>query len=224
MNRRAFALLPLAAMLAAASVSAAPTAVMPPPDSVTQVSGEAYRIGPRDKLDINVSQAKELTGAFQVDAEGKVLLPLVGQLKASGRTPAEFSEDLKATLKASYMKDPVVTVAVNEAESQRVTIDGAVVQPGVYPLTGPTTLIQAVALAKGPDPKYANIRKVSIFRQIEGERRSAVYDLARVRSGQAADPAVYGTDIVVVDTSSGKAFMQNFQGGFGLVGMLIRPW
>jgi polysaccharide export outer membrane protein len=224
MTRRFSAVLPLAAMLIAGPVAAASVATMPPPDAVTQGSSEAYRIGPRDKLDINVSQAKELTGAFQVDAEGKVLLPLVGQLKAAGRTPAEFSEDLKTALMGSYMKNPVVTVAVNEAESQRVTIDGAVVQPGVYPLTGPTTLIQAVALAKGPDPRYANIRKVSIFRQIEGERRSVVYDLARVRAGQAADPAVYGTDIVVVDTSSGKAFMQNFQGGFGLVGMLIRPW
>jgi polysaccharide export outer membrane protein len=105
-----------------------------------------------------------------------------------------------------------------------VTVDGAVLQPGVYPLTGPTTLLQAVSLARGPDPKLANVKKVAIFRQIGGKRQSAFYDLTQIRQGKAEDPVVYGSDIVVVDTSGAKSFFSNFQGGFGLLGMLLRPF
>jgi len=198
---------------------------LPPPDSVTQIrSGGEYRVGPQDMLDINVSQVEELSKPVQVDTGGKILLPLVGQLQAAGRTPAELSQDIATALKQHYMKDPQVVVSVKESQSQRVTVDGAVGQPGVYPLAGPTTLMQAVSLARGADPKLANIHRVAIFRTINGERRSAFYDLSRIRSGQAEDPPVYGSDIVVVDTSGTKNFFQNFQGGFGLLGMLIRPW
>jgi polysaccharide export outer membrane protein len=198
---------------------------MPPPDAITQSqsSGE-YRIGPQDMLDINVSQVEELSKPVQVDTGGNVLLPLVGQIKAAGRTPSELSDDIAAALKKKYMKDPQVVVAVKDAQGQKITIDGAVTQPGIYPLNGPTTLMQAVSLAKGADPNRANTHKVAIFRQVNGVRRSAYYDLARIRSGEAEDPPVYGTDIVVVDTSGTKSFVQTFQGTFGLLGMLIRPW
>jgi polysaccharide export outer membrane protein len=155
---------------------------------------------------------------------GKLLLPLVGQIQAAGRTPAELSTDIAAALKKHYMKDPQVVVQVKDAQSQKVTVDGAVGQPGVYPLTGPTTLMQAVSLAKGADPKLANPRRVAIFRTINGQRRSAFYDLTEIRSGRQPDPPVYGSDIVVVDTSGAKNFVQNFQGTFGFLGMMLRPW
>lgn len=224
--RRGIPSLAAAALLACVSSSAMAASIsLPPPDSVSQArTAGDYRIGPQDTLDINVAQLPELSKTFQVDSGGKVLLPLVGQMQAQGRTPAEMSDDIAAKLKASYMKDPQVVVAIKDAASQKVTIDGAVNQPGVYPLTGPTTLLQAVSLAKGPDPKYANVKRVAVFRTINGTRRSAFYDLTQIRSGAAEDPLIYGSDIVVVDQSGGKAFMQNFQGGFGLLGMLIRPW
>lgn len=225
--RRLMPSLAAAALVALASSSAlAASASLPPPDSITQIrAGTAdYRIGPQDTLDINVSQLPELSKTFQVDSGGKVLLPLLGEVSAAGRTPAQLSDDIAAGLKKSYMKDPQVVVAVKDAASQKVTIDGAVNQPGVYPLTGPTTLLQAVSLAKGPDPHYANPKRVAVFRTINGARRTAFYDLTQIRSGHAEDPQVYGSDIIVVDQSGGKAFMQNFQGGFGLLGMLIRPW
>ena len=224
--RRALSTLSAAALLA---LSAAPTLArtvdLPPPDVVThqQAAGD-YRIGPQDILDINVSQVEELSKPVTVDTSGKILLPLVGQMQASGRTPAELSGDIAAALKKHYMKDPQVVVSVKESQGQKVTIDGAVTQPGVYALAGPTTLMQAVSLAKGADMHFANLHRVAIFRTINGERRSAFYDLAQIRSGHAEDPPVYGSDIVVVDTSGTKNFFQNFQGGFGLLGMLIRPW
>ena len=224
--------LALTSLAAAASITlAAPPALaasnsLPPPDAMTQarVGVADYRIGPQDTLDISVDQLAELTKTVQVDTGGHVLLPLIGQVQASGRTTAELSQDIATALKKKYMKDPQVVVSLKEGQGQKITIDGAVVQPGVYPLAGPTTLLQAVSLAKGPDPKLANIKRVAIFRTIGGTRRQAFYDLSQVRSGKAEDPPVYGNDIVVVDTSGAKSFMQNFSGGFGLLGMILRPW
>jgi polysaccharide export outer membrane protein len=224
--RRRF--VPLAAValigLGAPSAWAAATS-LPPPDAQTQVRSAAdYRIGPQDVLDINVDQLAELSKTFTVDTGGHILLPLVGQIQAAGRTPAELSGDIAEALKKTYMKDPRVLVSLKEAQGQRVTVDGAVNSPGVYPLAGPTTLLQAVSLAKGPDQHFANVHRVAIFRTIGGQRKAAFYDLTQVRSGKAEDPPVYGNDIVVVDTSGAKSFMQNFQGVLGPLGVLLRPW
>ena len=202
---------------------------LPPPDAMTQARAAGdYRIGPQDMLDIDVSQLPEMSKSFEVDTGGNLLLPLVGQVQAAGRTPAELSTDIANALKKKYMKDPQVVVSVKEAQGQKITVDGAVGQPGVYPLNGPTTLMQAVSLAKGADPHFANVHKVAIFRQVNGTRHSAFYDLQQIRTGRAEDPAVYGSDIVVVDTSGSKSFFNNYSGAFGsgigLLGMLIRPW
>ena len=227
--RRASSSLAAAAFLAlAASPALAASNALPPPDAVARSTPGAteYRISPADTLDINVSQLPELTKVVEVGPGGKILLPLIGQVQAAGRTPVELSDDIAVALKRKYMKDPIVVVAVKEAQGDKITIDGAVTKPGVYPLAGPTTLLQAVALAQGPDPKLANPKRVAIFRTVGGQRRTAFYDLTQIRTGRAEDPPIYGNDIVVVDTSGAKSFMQNFQGGsfLGLLGMVLRPW
>lgn len=219
--RRRLATLAIAMILASSS-TAALAVILPPPDaSVVQGAGSSqYRIGANDTLDISVFQIDELKRSVIVDSGGWILLPLVGQVHARGRTPVELSGDIAEALKKTYMKDPQVIVSVKESQSQRVTIDGAVNQPGVYPLSGPTTLLQAVSLARGPDPKLANLKKVGLFRTINGARRHAMYDLTQIRKGKVEDPQIYANDIVVVDTSGGKSFFQNFQGGFGILGLL----
>jgi len=228
MRRRSSLLAAAAVLSLAAAAPALADTSMPPPDNIARMTpgATAYRIGPADMLDINVNQLPEFTKTVEVDPSGHILLPLIGQVQASGRTPAELSDDIAAELKKKYMKDPLVVVSVKEAQGQKVTVDGAVSKPGVYPLAGATTLLQAVALAQGPDPKLANPKRVAIFRTVGGERRSAFYDLTQIRTGKAEDPIVYGNDIVVVDSSGAKSFMQNFQGGsfLGLLGMLVRPW
>ena len=198
---------------------------LPAPDSAALLSPAAadYRIGAQDMLEVNVFGIDELKRDVQVDSGGKVILPLVGQRQAGGRTPGEFALDLEAALKAKYMKNPQVIVTVKNAQSQRVTIDGAVNKPGVYPLSGPTTLLQAISLGGGPDQKLANVKKVAVFRQVSGKRHAAFFDLNQIRTGKSEDPQIYGTDIVVVDTSAGSRFIQNFQGIFPILG-LFRPF
>jgi len=192
---------------------------LPPPDGAVAIRpGDAdYRIGPHDVLDVNVFQVSDLTKTVTVDSGGKVLLPLVGQLPAAGLTPAELSTSIEAALEKTYMRDPQVVVSVKEASSQKVTVDGAVQSPGIYPLTGPTTLMQAIALAKGVDSRLANIRNVAVIRTVNSKKTAGVFDLAAIREGRAPDPQVYGQDIVIVDESRGRSFLRDISQTFPLI-------
>jgi polysaccharide export outer membrane protein len=136
-------------------------------------------------------------------------LPLIGGVQAGGRTIPELERDIAARLAQSYLQNPQVSVFVKEFTSQRVTMEGALSKPGIYPLTGKTTLLQAVAMAGGLDP-LAQLDGVVVFRQVEGKKMAAVFDLRRIRSGAAEDPQVYGDDLVVVEQSGSKSALQNF--------------
>ena len=190
----------------------------------TSAPAEGYRIGPLDRISINVYQVKDLTMEdVQVDAGGRLLLPLIGSVMAAGKTAPELSAEIADRLRGRYLQAPQVAVWVSEILSQRVTVDGSVVQPGVYPLTGPTTLIQAVSMAKGPDIKLANLSRVVVFRTIGGERSVAVFDLKKIRKGTAPDPEIRGNDIVVVDGSQLKGAWREVIGA--LPGLAIfRPY
>jgi polysaccharide export outer membrane protein len=181
-----------------------------------------YRIGPDDTLEVVVFQVPELSRTVQVDAAGQVSLPLVGRIDAAGRTAEEVGALLTERLAGRYLRDPVITVLVKQAVSQRVTVDGAVVKPGIYSLTGPTTLLQALALANGPDPRVANLRKVAIFRSVDGARQGQVFDLAKIRDGKAPDPPVRSDDIIVVDASGARSFFTYFGNSLPLLSLFSR--
>ncbi len=197
-------------------------AALPPPDGAVSIRpGDSnYRIGPQDSLDINVFQVADLTKTVQVDTGGKILLPLIGEENAAGLTTEELAKQIEADLGKKYLKNPQVTVSVKDAASQKITVDGAVQQPGIYSLQGPTTLMQAVALAKGADPKLANLHKVAVIREVSSEKRAAMFDLAAIREGRAADPQIYGKDVIIVDTSGTKSFLQNSSPLFPLISIL----
>lgn len=85
-----------------------------------------------------------------------------------------------------------------------VTVDGAVRDGGSFPVAGPTSLIRAIAMAKGTT-EDANARRVAVFRTIGGKRQAAAFDLTSIRRGEAADPEIFPGDIIVVDGSKVKA-------------------
>jgi polysaccharide export outer membrane protein len=174
---------------------------------------EEYRLGPQDKIDVNVYQVKDLTvQGLQIDSAGNIFLPLIGGVAASGLTPSQLANEIAARLKGQYLQEPQVSVSVREAISQKVTVDGAVIQPGVYAMSGPTTLLQAVAMAKGADNKYANLKRVTVFRTVGGERQAAVFDLREIRAGRAADPVIHSNDVIVVDGSGVKGVWREILG------------
>ena len=177
----------------------------PGPAPVTQSD---YKIGPQDTLDVNVFQVQDLSKEVRVETGGTILLPLIGQVQASGKTPSQLGDEIATMLGEKYVRDPLVTVTVKESASQKVTIDGAVTQPGIYPISGSTTLTQAVALARGPI-EDANLRQVAVFRNVGEKRMAAVFDLSQIRSGKMPDPTVQANDVIVVETSGRQRFLRN---------------
>ena len=178
-----------------------------PPDSIFGENPD-YRLGPSDLLTVTVYRAPEMTGDYRVDASGNIMLPLIGQTQVQGMTVGEVAAHLRGALGARYFVNPDVTVTLKEATSQRVTVDGSVNQPGVYPLTGRTTLMQAVAMARGAT-QDANLCSVVIFRQVEGQRMAAKFDLRAIRAAQMEDPVVYGSDIIIVDGSQTRQTLRD---------------
>jgi polysaccharide export outer membrane protein len=128
---------------------------------------------------------------------------------AGGKTIPELETLIGEKLKNGYLQDPQVTVFVKEFTSQRVTLEGALNKPGIYPITGKTSLLQAIAMAQGLDD-LADLSGVVVFRQVKGKRMGAVFDLAKVRTGEAPDPQIYGDDVIVVEQSGSKSAFRRF--------------
>jgi len=135
-----------------------------------------------------------------VDSAGNIQLPLIGSVRAAGQTPQGLSAEIETRLATRYMQNPQVLVAIAEAASQKVTVDGAVTRPGVYTMRGRTTLLQSVAMASGPT-RTADLKNVAVFRNGDQGRMVALFNLADIRSGEIEDPVLMGDDVVVVDTS-----------------------
>jgi polysaccharide export outer membrane protein len=121
-----------------------------------------YRMGPGDKLRVEVYKDQQLSQSVQIRPDGKITLPLVGDVEASGRTPLELRDRITTSLK-EYMTNPVVTVIVVEAIAAQVFIMGEVGKSGPIPLNGPTTVLQALAMAGG-FREFANTKAVKVLR------------------------------------------------------------
>ena len=164
-----------------------------------------YLIGPFDRIAVSVFQEDDLSVRdVQVDSAGDVLLPLIGRVHAAGQSSAALSAQIARALGTRYLVDPKVAVIVQESVSQKVTVEGGVMGPGVYAIQGRTTLLDAVAMAKGTS-RVAALDDAVIFREIAGQRYGALFDLKRIGSGQAPDPEIRGNDTVVIGHSNIKA-------------------
>jgi polysaccharide export outer membrane protein len=174
------------------------------PDApVSTAIGAGYRIAPMDTLAIKVFGMPDLSGDYQVDHRGKLSMPLIGDVEAMSYTPAQLDQILTKRYSQKYLENPDISVGIKAATGHNVTVDGAVTQPGAYPVLGPMTLMQAVAVARGTTD-LANEHRVAIFRTIDGKRQAAAFDLVSIRHGQMKDPAIYSGDIVIVDGSGLK--------------------
>ncbi len=196
----------VAAPAASSSAQAGRTLISSP--RCRRPGNAAYKIGPQDVLDISVFKVAELSKTVQVADSGSINLPLVGEIPAAGKTAQDIERDLTKKLGAKYLQSPQVTVFVKEYNSQRVTVDGAVKKPGVYPIRGKTSLVQIIAMAEGLDSNRAS-SDVVVFRNVDGKRSAARFDLDEIRAGRAEDPVMQQGDVVVVDTSTAKLVSQH---------------
>ncbi|MEW4468809.1 polysaccharide biosynthesis/export family protein [Parasphingorhabdus sp. JC815] len=182
---------------------------LPEPTRVDQLSSNRpYLIGPFDKLKIDVFGIEDLTKEVQIDASGRLSFPLIGVVEASGLTPDELGNELEKRLQGRYVRNPQVTVNLEETVSQVITVDGQVVQPGLYPVIGRMTLMRAVATAGGT-AEFAKLNDVVIFRNVNGKQLAGLYNLKAIRRGAYSDPEVFANDIVVVGDSQARRFFRD---------------
>ncbi|MEQ1694727.1 MAG: polysaccharide biosynthesis/export family protein [Hyphomicrobiaceae bacterium] len=177
--------------------------------AVTTPGNTAYKIGPEDVVDISVFKVPELSKSVQVADGGTINLPLVGEIAAAGKTARDIELELTKTLGDKYLKSPQVTVFVKEYNSQRVTVEGSVKKPGVYPIRGKNSLLQLLASAGGLE-EIADSGNILVVRQVSGKRYAGRFDLDAIRKGSAEDPQVQQGDVIIVNTSNAKAAFQTF--------------
>ena len=179
-----------------------------PSTYASEAAGDAYRIGPRDVLDIAVFDVPELSATVIVSDNGSIQLPLLGETPAAGKTPRELQEDLTTRLGVDYLQNPQVTVSMKEFNSRSVILTGAVRTPGVYPLKGTTSLLELIAAAGGfADGSDST---VLVLRKSGGKQQAAKFDVSTIEEGRAKDPTMQAGDKIVAGTSMIKKVFGGF--------------
>jgi polysaccharide biosynthesis/export protein len=176
--------------------------------TVSPATGQEYAIGPRDVLGITVWGQADLSRDYTVDPDGFVPFPLIGRVKAAGLTPKELAAQLTEALGKDYLVNPQVIVNVKEYLSQKVQVLGAAEKPGVYHLTGPTTLLEILSRAGG-FASTAGKQVLLIRNHGASDGASAVLRLS-LEKIQAGDPSentrVQSQDIVIVSKAQAYSY------------------
>ena len=129
----------------------------------TTANDPDYVIGVEDVIAVNVWHEAEMSRAMAVRPDGKISLPLIGEVVADGKTPAQLQAELSAKLQ-TLIKNPDVTVIVQDIKSQRINVLGEVQRAGVFPLSKPMTVLDAIAMAGG-FKDFAKPKKMYILRK-----------------------------------------------------------
>ena len=146
-------------------------------------SDNSYVIGANDALAIDVWKEPNVSRSVSVRSDGKISLPLVGELQASGQTPQQLEQEITKRLQ-SYISEPEVTVIVSESKSQKVNILGMVAHPGAFLLTSSTTVLDAVAMAGG-FKDFAKQKSVYVLRQApDGTQQKIPFNYKDVIKGK----------------------------------------
>ena len=161
-----------------------------------------YLLQPGDTVSVLVFQEPDLTQEkMLIDASGNLYLPLIGTVRAAGESPSDLARQIEHSYGMRYLRHPNVAVRLDEAVKQTVSVEGEVELPGVYEIRTGQTLLSALAMARSPK-RTAKLDQVLIFRQIDGQRAGARFDVTAIRSGEADDPLIQGGDVIVVGFSA----------------------
>jgi polysaccharide biosynthesis/export protein len=176
LSRRALIFLPLvlfvslgyAAQVKKESSSTAPPAPRAEDEALRKAVGapvdpQTYTIGAEDILNVNVWREQALSGPVGVRPDGRITLPLIGDMQAGGLTPAALTMRITEGFKGAGLLEPVVMVSVAQVNSKKYFISGEVQRPGSFPLVVPTTVLEALAIAGG-FRDYANTKKILVMR------------------------------------------------------------
>jgi polysaccharide biosynthesis/export protein len=152
------------------------------PGASPKAHDDQFTIGDDDVLAINVWKEPDISRSIPVRSDGKISLPLVGEVQASGRTPLKLEQDIAARLK-SYIAEPEVTVIVQQINSQKFNILGQVNRPGSYPITNSATVLDAIAVAGG-FRDFAKQKSIYVLRQNpDGSQTRLAFNYKEVAKG-----------------------------------------
>ena len=186
-----------------------PASTGPRPLGMPRSTAKDYRIGEEDLLEIQVFGVEQLSRTVRVNARGFISLPLVGQLQVAGLTAQEAESLVSQKLAESYLQNPQVSLFIKEFTTQRVTIEGAVNRPGIYPLRGQSTLLTSLALAGG-QAALSDMNEVMLFRaDASGRRVGTQHDVEKIRRGELEDPPVFNDDLIVVNRSKSRTALRD---------------
>jgi len=179
-----------AAPAAGRRAAATPAAVVP--------RAQDYRLGAGDKLRIEVYKDQQLSQSLQVRPDGKITLPLVGDLVATGLTPIELRDRVTDELK-EYVTNPVVTVIVVEANAAVAYVMGEVSHPGSIPIAGPTTVLEALARAGG-FREWANTKSIRVLRRPDPGKAAEIikFNYKDALKGKGPEVFLRPGDMVIV--------------------------
>ena len=157
---------------------------------------DKYVIGPEDVLDIFVWKEESLTKTVPVRIDGKISLPLLDDIQASGLTPLQLKEELTKKL-SGFVDNPTVTVTVKEANSYRVFISGEVKQPGIVRIRHEVTLVNLIIMVGG-FTEWANKRKILIITKENGKEKRITANYNKIIDGDTPDIVIKPGDTVII--------------------------
>ena len=172
-------------------------------------SMEEYHIGNDDLLGIKVFQADELSQEVRVDANGNINLPLLKTILVAGLTQIEAEEKIEDLLRQNLLQDPQVTIFIKEFTNRRITVEGEVNKPGVYPITGKMTILQALAIAQGPT-NFADLENTMLFRQNNNSYQTYLINLKDIKLGTNKDFFLRNDDKIVIRRSDSRYWLKEY--------------
>jgi polysaccharide export outer membrane protein len=180
------------------TASAKPAANRPEGVNPSAKAGKDYVIGPDDVLDVSVWKEQDLTRTLQVRPDGKISMPLLGDVQAAGLTPSQLAQTVGDRLK-KYLTAPQVTIILTQINSQRVYVTGEVTRPGAYPVLPGMTVLQAITSAGGLT-QFANAKKIFLMRDENHIQTKYPFSYKEVLDGRKAEEnlAVKAGDTIVV--------------------------
>jgi polysaccharide export outer membrane protein len=172
------------------------------PPAAPQAAGAAdvapdYVLGPEDAISVNIWKQPELSGSLGIRPDGKITLPLLGDLQAAGLTPMALAASIADQLK-KFINDPTVTVTVTAVNSKRIFFIGQVGHPGPVPMTRQFSMLQAIAAAGGLGT-FANGKKIYILRTVNGKEQKIFYNYNKaLKTGDEQGIKLVPGDTIVV--------------------------
>ena len=149
-----------------------------------------FRLGPDDVIEVSVYQEKDLSTVVPVRPDGKISIPLIGEMPASGKTAIELQKEITQRY-SRFIAEPAVTVVVKEVNSPKVSVLGEVKNPGVYKIRDRATLLDVLAMAGGTT-EYAKKDKIHVIRVDSAGAQQTIRikldDQIRGKKGKNADP------------------------------------